>query len=334
LSVSEVEIQHLEELVEVVTNSAVRPTPNPRVGARILDANGQLVGEGIHGMSGNDHAEVIALTQAGAKAVGGTAIVTLEPCNHTGKTGPCADALIAAGVSRVVYAVDDTGIAAGGAEHLQTSGIVCEKYFLAEADALVEPWLHFQFTGLPYVTLKIATTLDGYIAAADGSSRWITGELAREQVHKLRARVDAVAVGTGTVLADDPALDVRLVGEWPQPKIFVLGNRKLPVGLRIGENYIQIENHDPVSQLQLMAEAGVQHVLLEGGAKIASAFLAAGLVDQLIWFTAPKILGSGSSAVSDLGITAITDAQSWTVFKSMQFGPDRMLDMRPMRTTD
>ncbi len=334
MSVSATEIQHLEELVEVVSNSPVRTTPNPRVGARILDVNGKVVGEGIHGMDGNKHAEVIALAQAGAAARGGTAIVTLEPCNHTGKTGPCSQALIDAGVSRVVYAVDDTGVAAGGAEYLQQSGVVCEKHFLAEADALVEPWLHFQFTGMPYVTLKIATTLDGFIAAADGSSRWITGESAREHVHKLRARVDAVAVGTGTVLADDPALDVRLAGDWPQPQIFVLGKRKLPSGLRIGDGYTQIENHDPVSQLQTMATAGIQHVMLEGGAKVASAFLAAGLVDQLIWFTAPKILGSGESAVSDLGINAITDAQSWTVYKSSQFGPDRMLDMRPMRTTD
>ncbi|MEY3408256.1 MAG: hypothetical protein RL038_1317 [Actinomycetota bacterium] len=326
------EAQHLDELVEVVLAAPVRPTPNPKVGCRILDANGRLVGEGVHGTDGVHHAEVIALRLAGADAVGGTAIVTLEPCNHYGKTGPCSEALIAAGIRRVFYAVTDTGVAAGGSETLEQAGIEVQQLHNIEAEALVEPWLHFQFTSLPYVTLKIATTLDGYIAAADGSSRWITGELAREYVHRMRARVDAIAVGTGTVITDDPALDVRLNGNWPQPQIFVLGERDLPSGLRIDGSYTQLRSHDPLAQLQHMATLGVQHLMLEGGAKIASAFLKAGLVDQLVWFTAPKLLGGGAAAIADLGITAITEAQEWTVFRSAQFGPDRMLDLRPIRS--
>lgn len=324
--------QHMAALVANVNTAPVRPTPNPRVGCRILSADGMLVGEGVHGTDGIKHAEVIALDQAGDLAQGGTAIVTLEPCNHQGKTGPCSQALLDAGIRQVFYAVSDTGIAAGGSELLEKNGIEVHQLHDMEAEALVEPWLHFQFTGLPYVTLKIATTLDGYIAAADGSSRWITGELAREHVHKLRARVDAIAVGTGTVITDNPALDVRLSGNWPQPQIYVLGERDLPTGLRIDGSYIQLRSHDPKEQLSEMAKAGVQHVMLEGGAKVASAFLQAGLVDQLIWFTAPKLLGEGSAAISGLGINAITEAQEWTVFKSSQFGPDHMLDLRPIRT--
>lgn len=321
----------LQQLVAETQHAPVNPNPNPRVGCKIFDSSGVLVGTGIHGTSGVDHAEVIALRDAGAKARGGTALVTLEPCNHTGRTGPCSQALIDAGISRVVYAVADNGVAAGGAEQLQAAGIEVMQIHNLAADALVEPWMHSQFTGLPFVTLKIAATLDGYIAAIDGSSRWITGELAREEVHRLRARVDAIAVGTGTILIDNPALDVRLVGDWPQPKIYVLGNRPLPADLRIGKNYIQISGHDPLMQLQQMADAGVQHLLLEGGAQVAAAFLQAGLVDQLIWFTAPKLLGGGSAAVGDLGITHITDAQDWTVFNKAEFGPDQMLDMRPIR---
>ncbi|MDT7573557.1 MAG: diaminohydroxyphosphoribosylaminopyrimidine deaminase, partial [Actinomycetota bacterium] len=187
-------------------------SPNPPVGAVVLDQHGEPVGEGATAPPGGPHAEVAALRQAGVRAFGGTLVCTLEPCNHIGRTGPCTAAIAEAGVARVVYACDDpTEAAGGGSEVLRAAGIEVEAAFLAEevAEGPLVAWLHVQRTGRPFVTWKLAATLDGRVAAADGSSRWITGPEARADVHRLRAESDAVVVGIGTVLADDPALTVR-----------------------------------------------------------------------------------------------------------------------------
>jgi diaminohydroxyphosphoribosylaminopyrimidine deaminase/5-amino-6-(5-phosphoribosylamino)uracil reductase len=217
-----------------------RTSPNPPVGAVVLDVAGAVVGEGWTSPPGGPHAEVVALRQAGAAARGGTAVVTLEPCRHTGRTGPCTAALLEAGVARVVVAcADPTELAGGGAELLRAAGIDVETGVLADevARGPLEAWLTSRRTGRPFVTWKVAATLDGRSAAADGTSRWITGEPARRDVHRLRGEVDAVLAGSGTVLADDPQLDVRPDLRGPaerQPLRVVVDTRgRTPVGARV-----------------------------------------------------------------------------------------------------
>src|ERR1700722_88655 len=208
-----------------------RTSPNPAVGAVVLDAGGQLVGAGATQPPGGPHAERVALSQAGAGARGGTVVVTLEPCAHTGRTGPCAEALIEAGVSCVVYAVGDPNpIASGGARRLRQAGIDVQGGIGAEeaARGALRPWLHAINTGRPFVTWKFASTLDGRVAAADRTARWVSSAVSRQDAHRLRSIVDAVLVGSGTVLADDPELTVRDADEKPaehQPLRVVLDRR-------------------------------------------------------------------------------------------------------------
>jgi diaminohydroxyphosphoribosylaminopyrimidine deaminase/5-amino-6-(5-phosphoribosylamino)uracil reductase len=317
------ELEHLDQLIDAVMHAPVRTSPNPRVGCRIISNTGELISQGIHGEDGASHAEVIALNIAGDKARGATAIVTLEPCNHTGKTGPCVDALLAAGIARVVFGSSDTTVARGGADALTSAGVdVVAGQRQIQCDEIIAPWKHFTKTGLPFMTLKMASTLDGYVAASDGSSRWITGEEARTFVHQLRARVDAVAVGSATVAIDDPLLDVRLPGEWPQPSRYVIGKRDLDSALRITGLATQLRTHDPLEALKEMAQHGVMHVLLEGGPTTAAAFIRAGLVNEIYWCTAPKLLGSGTSSMGDLGIHAISDASVWNLTRSWTAGQD------------
>ncbi len=317
------ELDHLVQLIDAVLHAPVRTSPNPRVGCRIISDSGELISQAIHGESGVDHAEVIALKIAGERARGATAIVTLEPCNHTGKTGPCAEALLAAGISRVVFGSSDETAARGGADALRAAGVVVVGGVLrAECDEIVAPWLHFSKTGLPFVTLKMASTIDGFVAAVDGSSRWITGEAARNFVHQLRARVDAVAVGSGTVALDDPLLDVRLPGDWPQPLRFVIGKRDLDSELRITGLATQLRTHNPIEALQEMAKHNVMHVLLEGGPTTAAAFIKAGLVNEIFWCAAPKFLGAGAVSMGDLGIRTIDDASVWNLSRSWTAGQD------------
>lgn len=321
----------MRELARAVSLAPVRPTPNPRVGCRILSANGELLAQGIHGSDGVKHAEVIALEAAGEQARGATAIVTLEPCSHTGRTSPCVEALLAAGIDAVVFSHADETQAGGGAARLREAGIkVVGGVETSATLPLIEPWLHFQHTGRPFVTLKLAATLDGYVAAPDGSSRWITGSAAREHVHRLRAQADAVLVGTGTAMADDPRLDVRLPGDWPQPARYVLGERKLP----LHSNLQQLRTRDLQEAMRMLAAAGVQHLLVEGGATIARAFLDARLVDRLVWFSAPKLLGGGLPAVSGLGISNIEQADQWRIVEVAEVGGDLLIDLRPDRAAD
>jgi diaminohydroxyphosphoribosylaminopyrimidine deaminase / 5-amino-6-(5-phosphoribosylamino)uracil reductase len=289
---------------------------NPRVGCVVVDPGGTVVGEGWHRGAGTAHAEADALGRAGERARGGTAYVTLEPCNHTGRTQPCSQALYAAGLARVVYAQSDPNpAAAGGAGILREHRVDVLGGLLAdEAAALNRTWTHLVSTGRPWVTWKLAATLDGRSAAADGTSQWITGEEARADVHRMRARCGAIVVGTGTALIDDPQLTARrpdgtLYPE--QPVRVVMGERDLEPGARLHDGAAttwQLRTRDPKEVLARLAEAEVHHVWLEGGPTVAAAFMAAGMVDEVVAYVAPVFLGRGRQAVTDLGITTIGDA--------------------------
>jgi diaminohydroxyphosphoribosylaminopyrimidine deaminase/5-amino-6-(5-phosphoribosylamino)uracil reductase len=309
--------------------------PNPRVGCVLLSADGRVVGEGFHRGAGTPHAEVAALAAAGSAAIGATAVVTLEPCSHTGRTGPCTEALLAAGVARVVYAqADPNPLAAGGADVLRAAGVDVVGGVLAEeAAALNEAWSFAVAHGRPFVTWKAAATLDGRVGAADGSSRWITGPEARADVHVLRAAVGAVVVGTGTVLADDPHLTVRRDGEvsGPQPLRVVVGERDVPAGSRIldeAAETLHLRTHDPAEVLAALAAREVRHVLLEGGPTLAGAFVAAGLVDAVRWYVAPALLGAGPAALGDAGMSTISEALRLTVTDVTRVGADVRIDAR------
>lgn len=281
---------------------------NPRVGCVIIDKSGTEVGGGFHHGAGTPHAEVEALTVAGERARGGTAVVTLEPCRHQGRTGPCTTALIDAGIARVVFAqADPTDAAGGGAGVLRAAGVaviggVCET----EAAAVNRLWAHLQRTGRPFVTLKTAASLDGRVADASGGPTRITGADSQAFVHELRSQVDAIAVGASTVCIDNPQLTARNAAGNPlpqQPLRVVLGARELPAGSRVFDataTSLQIRSRDPRRALGQLAELGIQHLLLEGGPRIASAYLEAGVVDEVIWLIAPTVLDAGPVSVSTL----------------------------------
>jgi diaminohydroxyphosphoribosylaminopyrimidine deaminase/5-amino-6-(5-phosphoribosylamino)uracil reductase len=300
--------------------------PGPVPGARVL-------GEGWHRGAGTPHAEVAALADArsrGADVRGATAVVTLEPCDHTGRTGPCSIALLEAGVARVVVAVPDPNpAAAGGAGRLRAAGVeVVLGVEEAAGRELLGPWLHAVSRGRPHVTLKLAATLDGRVAAADGSSRWITAPESRAHAHALRAEVDALVVGTGTALADDPALTARdrdgaLAAH--QPLRVVVGTRDLPGAGRLagpGGEVLHLRTRDPGEVLAALHAREVRRVLVEGGPTLAAAFLRAGVVDQVHAYLAPVLLGAGRAAVGDLGIGSIGDALRLRTREVRPLGPD------------
>ncbi|MCZ2807369.1 bifunctional diaminohydroxyphosphoribosylaminopyrimidine deaminase/5-amino-6-(5-phosphoribosylamino)uracil reductase RibD [Modestobacter sp. VKM Ac-2983] len=314
-------------------------SPNPPVGAVVLDAAGAVVGEGATSPPGGPHAEVHALASSGERARGGTAVVTLEPCAHTGRTGPCADALIAAGVARVVVAVPEpTRLATGGADRLRAAGIDVElgAEQAAAAEGALAGWLTGVREHRPQVVWKVATTLDGRVAAADGTSRWITGPQARAAVHELRATCDAVLVGSGTALADDPQLTVRDADGRPadrQPLRVVLDRRgRVPATARVHDDAAPTLVSRAVTPAALLAElftADVRRVLLEGGPTLAAAFLAAGLVDEAVVHVAPTLLGAGAGMVGGLGISTITDALHLQVTDVTRMGGDVQIRLRP-----
>lgn len=288
---------------------AVRGTtsPNPPVGAVILDDHGAVVGTGATSPPGGAHAEIAALAQAGDRARGATAVVTLEPCNHTGRTGPCSRALGDAGISRVVYVFADPGInEGGGADHLRARGVsvigpLCTPGAMPGGLPLfsVEPWLTARRSGRPHVTLKYAATLDGFAAATDGTSRWITGGPARRRVHTDRARRDAIIVGTGTVTADNPRLTARRPDGTlydRQPTRVVLGNSPIPAQAAI-RPAVHLPGRDLEGALRDLGARGLGDVLVEGGPHLAAAFIGAGLVDAVEAYTAPALLGAGLPAV-------------------------------------
>ncbi|CAN5335136.1 bifunctional diaminohydroxyphosphoribosylaminopyrimidine deaminase/5-amino-6-(5-phosphoribosylamino)uracil reductase RibD [soil metagenome] len=359
---SRTETSALRRAVALSGRALGTTSPNPPVGAVVLDAAGELVGEGWTAPPGGPHAEVAALQAAGHRARGGTVVVTLEPCAHTGRTGPCTTALIEAGVDRVVVAcADPTEPAGGGAELLCAAGVDVETGVLADEVALgpLEAWLASRRTGRPFVTWKYAATLDGRSAAADGTGSWVTSEGSRADVHRLRAEADAVLVGVGTVLADDPLLDARPdldVAVAHQPLRVVVDTRaRTPLTARclVGSSPALVvtgplldepgyprtaqvaagdDGHLDLDALLLLLaeEHDVVSVLLEGGPTLAGAFVAAGLVDRVVGYVAPALLGDGPHALGPAGAGTITAAHRLRLDDVTRTGDDVRLTLRPV----
>lgn len=306
--------------------------PNPPVGCVVLDAKGIPAGVAATEPVGGAHAEPQALAMAGVRAQGGTAVVTLEPCNHEGRTPPCTQALIKAGVARVVFAVSDPNpVAAGGAAYLEHNDIEVIANFESHrvADGYLRPWLHWQRTRTPHITLKTAGTLDGLAAASDGTSQWITGEAARQRVHRDRSRRQAILVGTGTVAADDPKLTARKPDGAlydNQPLRIVVGHSEVTEDAAIrGEHFRHIRTRDPEKVVEVLADLGIIDCILEGGPSLASAFLEAGLVDAIESYIAPAVLGAGRPLVATQIATTLTDITRFRLTQVKQLGNDVLI---------
>lgn len=313
----------------IAAGESVRGTtsPNPPVGCALVGASGELIATGATSPAGGPHAEINALRQAGARARGATAVVTLEPCNHTGRTGPCARALVEAGVDRVVYfTADPNEAAAGGAAYLRDHGV--EVDFQPVRVAALQPWLRSVRHGRPSVTLKFASTLDGFTAAADGTSKWITGEAAREQVHEDRSKIDAIIVGTGTAIADDPSLTARFSDgtlRQHQPRRVVIGSRKVPEGNLSRLGYEQYAT--PHEALDALWDTGARDVLVEGGATLAASFLELDLVDAVQAYIAPALLGAGRGVLDRAIAGTIADAYRFRTTAARTAGHDVFIEM-------
>ena len=283
----------LDRALELAERGRGTTWPNPIVGAVVVK-NGEVVGEGWHERQGGPHAEVAALEAAGEKARGGTLYVTQEPCTHHGRTPPCVDAVVKAGIASVFAgSLDPHPQHGGGLERLQEAGVEVELVDSFEARRLNEAWRTWVARGRPFVTYKAAITLDGRVTVPE--SRWVTGEESRRRVHELRAASDAVAVGMGTVRADDPRLDARDVEPARQPRRLVFGTGPLPDG-----SELELLSGPLEEELARLGAAGVQSLLLEGGPTLATAFLRTSLVDKLMLFVAPRVSGSGPRFLGDL----------------------------------
>ena len=277
----------LERALELAAAAAGRGYPNPTVGAVVVRPDGSIVGEGVSEPAGGPHAEATALDAAGEAARGGTLFVTMEPCAHHGRTPPCVERVLEAGVARVVAGcADPNPEAGGGAERLRAAGVDVELLDLPEAKRQNEAWRTWVSAGRPHVILKLAVSLDGRVAVP--GRRWVTGAEARRRVHELRAAVDAVGVGMGTVRADAPRLDVRDAPVVRRPRRLAFGRGPLPEG-----SQLELRSGPLREELAALAGEGVQSLLLEGGPTLATAFLADGLVDRLLVFVAPVIAGAG-----------------------------------------
>ena len=298
-----------------------RTAPNPSVGCVIV-RDDRIVGRGWTQDSGRPHAEAMALAQAGAAAVGATVYVTLEPCAHPSPRGPdCAGLLVAAKPARVVAALGDPDPRTNGKgfARLRAAGIAVEIGLLAdEARRIIAGFLTRRALGRPHVTLKLAMSLDGMIARADGESQWITGPAARAHVHLERSRHEAILVGRGTTDADRPALDVRLAGlEGRSPRRFLLSREP---GVKLEPGWERIGSRQDIADLP-----GVDHLMIEGGAGAASAFLAADMVDRLLLYRAPILIGAGKPALHDIGLAALADAHGrWRLVDARKLGSDRL----------
>jgi len=317
------------EALAAAATARQRTSPNPWVGAVVVPAGDGPVALGATEPPGGPHAEVVALELAGEDAKGATVYVTLEPCAHHGRTPPCTDALIAAGVGRVVVGTldPDAKVAGRGVEALRAAGIEVEVGVLGdEVEACLEPYLVHRRTGRPYVVLKLAATLDGRIAAPDGTSRWITSAPARADVHRLRAESDAIVVGAGTVRADDPALTVRDV-EGESPRRVVLGSA--PAGAAVHPALEHTGDLCPL--LDRLGAEGVLQVLVEGGAQVAHRFHREGLVNRYVLYLAPALLGGDDGVPLFAGPGAPTMADAWRgrIVGVSRLGPDVRIDLLP-----
>lgn len=333
--------QALARAVELAAGGAGSVLPNPVVGCVLLAPDGRVVGEGHHQRAGGPHAEVVALADAGVAARGSTAVVTLEPCNHTGRTGPCSLALIEAGVAAVVVAVRDPWpTAAGGIGTLRAAGVQVVEATGEMAAAAVDVnrvWLTATRLGRPFVTFKAGMTIDARVAAADGTSRWITSAESRADVHRLRSEVDTMMVGVGTVLADDPLLTVRdpagrPVGRQPL-RVVVDSAGRTPAEAKVRNDDAKtlvataaaFGGGDRVRLDRLMSElygSGRRHVLLEGGPTLATAMLDAHLVDEVLVYVAPLLLGAGRSLLDGGAVQTLTAAHRAELRAVGRCGPD------------
>lgn len=332
--------------IEAAKHGLYTARPNPAVGC-VLVKNGQIVGRGFHPKAGKGHAEVYALAEAGDAAMGATAYVTLEPCSHTGRTPPCAKALIAAQVARVVIAGLDPNpqVSGRGVAMLEAAGIQVTVGVLTEqAEALNTGFLKVMRTQLPYVRLKIATSLDGRTAMADGSSKWITSDAARQDVQHLRARSGAIVTGSQTVIADNPALNVRSsqlgvdVSSIPQPKVVIL-DRRHRLSLADDSAYQLCRNADTVfwhtddliALLQDLVQTHQCHdVLVEAGAQVAGSFLAQGLVDELIVYQAPCLLGGAARPMVDYHPLSLAEQLRFDCISHERIGNDIKMIFKPL----
>lgn len=361
LEVPETAEQFMKTALKLAARGRGLTSPNPMVGAVVV-REGEIVGRGFHVYSNRDHAEVCALREAGTRSLGADLYVTLEPCNHRGRTPPCVEAIISSGIERVFVAVRDPNpdVTGGGVEALRVAGIetvvgLCED----GARQLNEAFFCAIQKGRPFVTLKLALTLDGKIATRRGESKWITGSAARRNVHELRFENDAILVGITTILQDDPSLDVRsgrpnqitkvvLDSELRIPrdaKLFLSGDRVLifhsakaspgrRTALRDRAELREVAGSEHRLSwrgvLAALASERINSLLVEGGAEVAASLIAQEYVDRLILFYGPRTIGdSGISAIGDLGVDVLNDAPRWEVVGTRRLSPDVMLELRP-----
>ncbi len=362
--VSLLDAGHMARALELARRGLWTTDPNPRVGCVIADGE-SVIAEGWHERAGGPHAEAVALAAAGSRARGTTAYVTLEPCCHQGRTPPCADAMIAAGVARVVYAMRDPNprVGGGGIARLAAAGISVEGGVLErEARELNPGFVSRMERGRPWVVVKLTASLDGGTALPGGESRWITGQEARQDVQQLRARSSAVLTGSGTVLADDPRLDVQLPGVTRQPLRVVLDSQlRISPQARIvappGQLLVLCATEDPehaaalraagaevavvapaaggidlAAALALLAARDINEVLAECGAGLAGALLSAGLADELVLYLAPVMLGRGARPLAELPAPVSMDERlEFSIVRRQHVGADLLMRLRPRR---
>jgi len=358
---------HMRRALALAERGRGRVSPNPMVGCVLVAPDGSVVGEGWHAYVGGSHAEVAALDVAGAAARGATAYVTLEPCDHHGRTGPCTDALLSAGVARVVVAIEDPDarVRGRGIAKLRAAGVEVDVGLLAaEAEALNEAYLTARRKARPFVLYKTAMSLDGKIAVRSGRSRWITSEAAREHVHRLRAEFDAIAVGVNTVLLDDPALTARVEGGRTPVKVVFDSIGRTPPGAKLFEAgpdgsdatvLIYVTEEAPAARVAALESRGatvvtvaatrgrprlidaladlqsrsVGSLLLEGGGTLAWDFFAEQAVDRVAWFIAPKLLGGNAAGpLAGTGVASIPDAFTLDAMRTQTVGSDLLVTGR------
>lgn len=322
--------KYMRLAIELAKRAEGRTSPNPIVGA-VIAKNGKIVGRGYHKRAGLPHAEVNAIRQAGRRAKGATLYVSLEPCDHFGRTPPCTDAIIKSGIRRAVIAMKDPNPVNNGRgiKKLKRHGIKTVLGVLkSEAMSINKPYIKFVTKGLPYITVKVAQSLDGKIAAKTGDSRWISSEDSRRYVHELRAKADAVMVGAGTVLKDDPLLLSRVSGGRQPMRIVVAGKRKIPSSARIftaaDKSPVVIVN-SPEEALRLK---DVTNILVEGGGGLIASLIEKDLVDRFLIFIAPKIIGgiSAKTAVEGSGVRSIKDAMDFKIVSVRRFRKDVLIE--------
>ena len=299
--------------------------PNPNVSAAIYSADGALIADGFHNRKVSvDHAEVIALKKAGGAARGATIVISLEPCAHTGTTPPCTQAIIDAGIAKVIYAVADPNpLAAGGAQKLQAAGVEVEHQPSAELEFVQRAWLHKARTNRPLMIWKVATTVDSKVAASDGTSQWISGNESRDDVQLLRAQSDAILIGTNTALIDNPHLIPR--GHAARPVRVISGEQEIPATNKIFDDEartVVVKSKSIPDLLKVLTDEGFNQVLVEAGPTLGSALMASGNIDELIVYQAPKLLGAGKEFVSHLGISTLADHIELELISVQKSGSD------------